>query len=113
MSQADLFMSAAAEDGAAAARACAAKAVRVAAFDVAGAGRFMCGWLERYGAQSGEALVNAAKAHGFRPHDDRAFGAVFKVLRKQDRIRQVGTCLREKGHAGSGGRVWALQIRRD
>lgn len=89
------------------AQACEEKAERVADFDGAGAGRFIVGWLRRYGPTSGEALVNAAIEHGFRPHDQRAYGGVFSRLSKAKEIRAVGYCLREKGHATGGGRIWS------
>lgn len=86
---------------------CLAKAERVASFDSEGCQKFIVGWLIRHGEQSGELLTDAAKAHGFKPHDDRAFGSVYKSLVRKNRIRCVGFCMRAKGHACSGGRVWA------
>jgi hypothetical protein len=94
------------EVGEQSARACASKAERVSDFDTAGAGRFILGWLARYGQMSGEQLVDAAQQHGHRPHDARAFGAVFGSLSRRNLIRCVGYCEREKGHGTAGGRVW-------
>lgn len=91
-----------------AAQACTDKAERVADFDGEGARTFVLGWLRRHGPMSGEALTDACKAHGFRPHDDRAFGAVFGVLVRRNEIRCVGSCERTKGHGTAGGRVWAV-----
>jgi hypothetical protein len=91
-----------------AAQACADKAERVADFDTEGAGRFILGWLARYGQMSGEQLVNAAQEHGHRPHDARAFGSVFSTLSRKNLIRCVGYCEREKGHGTAGGRLWGL-----
>lgn len=96
------------EQGLVAAAQCEAKAERVADFDAQGARKFVLGWLARHGHQSGEAIVNACKEHGFRPHDDRAFGPVFAVLNRRNLIRVVGSCERAKGHGTAGGRVWGL-----
>jgi hypothetical protein len=60
------------------------------------------------GPCSGEVLTDVARSHGARPRDDRAFGHVFKSLSREGLIRTVGFCLRTKGHATAGGRVWAL-----
>jgi len=57
---------------------------------------------------SGEDLTNIARAHGARPHDDRAFGSVFGSLSRRKVIRVVDFCLRSKGHGTAGGRVWEL-----
>lgn len=89
---------------------CADRAERVSDFDVQGAKRFILGWLARYGRQSGEQLVDAAIAHGFRPHDGRAYGAVFQQLVREERIRCVGTAERRKGHGTAGARLWELAL---
>jgi hypothetical protein len=94
------------EVGRLAAEACVGKAERVTPFDVEGARMFVLGWLVRFGKQTGEQLVDAAKAHGHRPHDDRAFGSVFGVLVRRNLIRCVGYCARAKGHGTAGGRIW-------
>jgi hypothetical protein len=60
------------------------------------------------GPTSGEVLTDVAKAHGARPHDDRAFGAVFKALSRAGQIRTVGYCARTRGHGTSGGRIWSI-----
>jgi hypothetical protein len=39
---------------------------------------------------------------------DRAFGAVFSVLARQNRIRRVSFCARRRGHGTAGGSVWAV-----
>jgi hypothetical protein len=87
---------------------CAAKAEKVSDFDSEGAGRFILSQLVRHGDMSGEALTDAAKSAGFRPHDDRAFGAVFQRLSRQGQIRTVAFCLRAKGRGTAGGRIWGL-----
>lgn len=55
----------------------------------------------------GEDLVNGAKLAGIRPHDDRAFGAVFRKAVREGLIVPVGYAPRIKGHGTSGGRVYA------
>lgn len=94
--------------GAAAGQACADKAERVSDFDSKGASEFIWSWLVRHGDTPGEILTDEAVRHGFRPHDTRAFGPVFGRLVRAGRIRTVGYCLREKGHATAGGRVWGV-----
>lgn len=94
-----------------AAEACAAKAVEKAKFDTLGAARFMHSWVVRYGPTSGEQLVKAAREHGYVPHDDRAFGAVFlklsKGLKDGKRLKVLRSDLpRERGHGTSGGKLW-------
>lgn len=64
--------------------------------------------LTAVGEASGEMLTDIAMAHGARPHDARAFGSVFKSMARRGLIRTVGYCLRTKGHATAGGRVWGL-----
>lgn len=95
------------EQGEQASQACLGAAER-RGFDTEGARTFLLSWLRRHGPQSGESLVKAATEHGFRPHDGRAFGAVFKALS----ARKLITCLRsdlprERGHGTSGGKLWA------
>jgi hypothetical protein len=60
------------------------------------------------GQCSGEVLTDVARAKGAVPHDDRAFGAVFKSLARRGLIRHVGFCLRTKGHGTAGGRIWGI-----
>lgn len=57
---------------------------------------------------SGEVLTDIARARGAIPHDDRAFGAVFKGLAKRGLIRSIGFCVRTKGHGTAGGRIWGI-----
>lgn len=64
--------------------------------------------LRRRGRASGEALVDAAKAAGIVPLDDRAFGPVFRRLSQTGQIVKVGYAPRARGHATAGGLVWAL-----
>ena len=86
--------------------ACLKRAENKAGFDSAGARQFVHSQLVRFGEMSGEALVNAAKEHGFRPMEDRAFGPIFSKLSRDGLIRCVGYCLREKGNSCAGGRLW-------
>jgi hypothetical protein len=60
------------------------------------------------GSASGEVLTDVARAHGAKPHDDRAFGGVFQALSRAGLIRTVGYCNRTKGHGTAGGRVWGI-----
>lgn len=55
----------------------------------------------------GEDIVNGAKVAGIRPHDDRAFGAVFQKAIREGLIVPVGFAPRTKGHGTAGGRVYA------
>lgn len=94
------------EIGDTAAISCAAKARRVSGFDTEGAANFIAGLLSGGNPLPGEALVDAAKHAGFKPHDDRAFGSVFATLSKRRVIRCAGYCERTKGHGTAGGRLW-------
>lgn len=59
------------------------------------------------GPMSGEAIVDACRAAGFTPPDDRAFGAVFKrALREGATV--IGQCARRKGHGSAGGKVYGV-----
>ena len=55
----------------------------------------------------GEDIVNGAKVAGIRPHDDRAFGAVFQKAIREGLIVPVGYAPRVKGHGTAGGRVYS------
>jgi hypothetical protein len=87
---------------------CESKAVRVASFDSDGVRKFIVGYLVRFGPQSGEALVKAAKDHGYRGHDDRCFGPIFHKLARDKAIVCLRSDLpRERGHGTSGGKLWS------
>lgn len=59
------------------------------------------------GPMSGEAIVDACRAAGFTPPDDRAFGAVFKrALREGATV--VGYAPRRKGHGSAGGKIYGI-----
>lgn len=64
--------------------------------------------LQKHGDCSGEWLVNDCKLAGIVPHDDRAFGVVFRTLSTQKKIKHVDWVARSKGHGTGGGRVWGL-----
>lgn len=92
-----------------AAEACLAKAQAVANFDSEGAAKFITGWIVRNGETSGEDLVDAAIAHGYRGHDMRCFGGVFQRLLHRNLIRVIRSDLpRRRGHGTSGGRLYGL-----
>ena len=72
---------------------------------------FIVAYLQRHGDTPGETITDACKQAGIVPSDDRHFGAAFIRLSKRGIIHKVGTCLRRKGHATSGGNVWGLTER--
>jgi hypothetical protein len=92
--------------GAVAAQACADKAERETGFDSEKAGEFVLDFLRKQGETPGESLVNQAVAAGHRPHDHRAFGAVFQRLVRRGLIACAGFTTRSKGHGTAGGRIW-------
>lgn len=69
---------------------------------------FILRFLAEHGPSSGEILTDATKAAGIKPHDDRAFGPIYKRLAKNGAIHRVGICNRLKGHLTGGGILWAL-----
>jgi len=58
------------------------------------------------GPQSGEQLTAACERAGIVPPDARAFGAAFKMLLREGKIRRVGWCARKRGHGAAGGSVY-------
>lgn len=94
--------------GESAANACEAKARRGNPEFTEKAEAAILAHLRAVGTASGEALTDVAMAHGARPHDARAFGAVFGRLSRRGVIRTVGFCMRAKGHGTAGGRIWGL-----
>lgn len=94
------------EIGEACAKQCLENAEALVSFDKEGAIKFILGWLHRHGPQSGEALTDAAKAHGYVPHADQAFGSIYSTMSRRGLIRCVGFCERAKGHGTAGGRIW-------
>lgn len=93
-----------------AADACLAKAVR-GGFDTEACAQFMLSHLRRCGPTSGEDLTDASREAGHNPADGRAFGGVIQRLHKEGLIEVYGWCLRRRGHATAGGRVWRLARR--
>lgn len=63
--------------------------------------------LSTRGPMSGEDLTDAARAAGYCPADDRAFGAAFKRLLTSG-ARVTGYAPRRKGHGSSGGKVYGI-----
>lgn len=61
------------------------------------------------GPLSGEDLTDAARAAGYCPADDRAFGAAFRLLLTSG-ARITGYAPRRKGHGSSGGKVYGLAL---
>lgn len=106
--QLQLTFETAREAGEAAATACLARAQRSDPAFSAKATAAILAHLRATGQASGEELVDVAIAHGARCPDQRAFGAVFATLSRKHLIRTVSFCLRAKGNATAGGRVWAL-----
>lgn len=106
MNQQALDFTAAREAGRAAAEACMTKAIDTAGFDADGSAKFIVGHLRRFGPTSGEDLVDAAMEHGYRGHDARCFGGVFKTLLRKGEILLLRSDLpRRRGHGTSGGRL--------
>lgn len=78
-------------------------------FDSEGAGRFIHGWVVRHGPTSGEDLVDAAMAHGYRGHDARCFGPIFRRLLNKKMLLVLRSDLpRKRGHGTSGGRLYGV-----
>lgn len=71
------------------------------------AASYMAALLTANGPMSGEDLVDAARAAGYCPADDRAFGAAFQRLRRDHGAPILRSDLpRRRGHATSGGRLY-------
>jgi hypothetical protein len=72
------------------------------------ASHFILEYLAMHGPTSGEELTIACRNAQIIPHDDRAFGAVYKVLSNAGKIEKAGQCLRKRGHGTAGGNIWRL-----
>lgn len=72
---------------------------------------FVLTYLANNGDTSGETIVIEAVKAGIKPRDERAFGPVFAVLARRQQIHKVGSCIRLKGHASEGGKVWGLHAK--
>jgi hypothetical protein len=66
---------------------------------------FLLHYISRHSEFPGEDLVLAAREAGIEPHDDRAWGPVFKRAARADLIRRIGYVPRKRGH-GSPGPKW-------
>lgn len=91
-------------EGEQAMNACLAKA-EVEGFDTEGARRFVLSWLQNNGPALAEDAVDAAMVAGYVPHDERAFGGIFRSLSARNLIRRVGYAQARKCH-GSMHAVW-------
>lgn len=69
---------------------------------------FVLSYLEKHGATNGEDLTYSCLQAGIVPHDDRAFGHVYRSLSRARRIEKCGFVARKRGHGTSGGNVWRL-----
>lgn len=97
------------EVGHACAKACLEAAEQLDQFDSKGAQQFIFGHVVRNGPTSGEDLVEAAKAHGFKGKDDRCFGGVFIALLNAKKLMVLRSDLpRKRGHGTSGGRLYGV-----
>lgn len=70
--------------------------------------RFVLEHLKQHGPRSAEDLTVACKDAGITPHDDRAFGNVYRVLAARKQIQKVGDAPRKRGHGTAGGTIWAV-----
>lgn len=70
---------------------------------------FVLDYLERQVQASGEAITEACKRAGIRPHDDRAFGPVYMALSRAGKIEKCGSAIRQRGHGCAGGNLWRLK----
>jgi len=70
---------------------------------------FIQSFLMMHGPTSSEDLNEACCESGIEPHDDRAFGPVYRRLIRLDLIYRVGGCSRRRGHGTSGGNIWAAK----
>jgi hypothetical protein len=97
-------------EGQAQAQICAENAATLTGFNVGAAQDDAEKFIARHGAAGvcGESVTDWLKTQGHRPHDDRAFGAVFGGLSRQKRIVCIGHTDRRKGHGTSGGKIWRI-----
>ncbi len=75
-------------------------------FSIDTAAAFALDHLRAHGPLSSEAITDACKDAGHIPHDDRAFGHVYRRLSHEGQIQRHGHCMRRKGHGTSGGVIW-------
>lgn len=70
--------------------------------------QFVTDYLLAHGETPGEDLTFACIQAGIAPHDDRAFGHVYRSLARRGTIQKCGVVPRKRGHLTSGGNVWRL-----
>lgn len=78
-----------------------------------GAYTFLCQHIARFNYTehiSCETLVTAAEQAGYKPHDSRAFGSIFRRLLKENRLRRVGFGMRSKGHGAYGASIYVRAV---
>ena len=77
-------------------------------WDRDGATLFVLGYLADHGPTSGEVIV-AEAIKRYRPHDGRAYGAIFGTLSRRGIIVKAGYVNRVlNGHGAPGAVVWQL-----
>lgn len=69
---------------------------------------FVLAYLREHGPTPVEQIVDACKASGLTPANDRAFGPVFHRLSKHRQIKVTDYVKRSKGHGTGGGNVWGI-----
>jgi repressor of nif and glnA expression len=65
--------------------------------------------LKEHGRLDAENVVLEVKARGMVPHDDRAFGAMFKMLIHRQLCQRVGQTTRRRGRGTAGNWLYELQ----
>jgi hypothetical protein len=68
---------------------------------------FIVTHITQQGRVSGESTTLAAVLAGIRPRDDRHFGSVYQKALRENLIHIVGLVPRLRGHASSGGKLYA------
>lgn len=71
---------------------------------------FIVEFIRKEGQTTGENATRAAVLAGIKPHDERAFGPVYKTALRNGLIRVVGYVPRVRGHGSMGGKVYAPGI---
>ena len=66
--------------------------------------------LREHGQLDAENIVVEVKERGLVPHDDRAFGAMFRALLNRQLCQRVGQTTRRRGR-GTGGN-WIYELKR-
>lgn len=69
---------------------------------------FIVAYVKKYGEVSGETATLAAVHAGIKPHDQRAFGAVYQQALREKQLRIVGSVKRVRGHGSDGGKLYAV-----